>query len=175
MQSYIYNFYLKRYPNNRLVYLDDILTELSKNLGEFKSENDIARSVSFIKYYDEIFGEWSYTKPDIPAGKERMVFRIAAIHLSELGMLYRKDSNPYTPDYMISYKGLELLSTGGLHRQFYRERVKHIFQITVWFIAILTFLVSTIFQVLNYYTPISSSQIEASQQIEPTAAQLEIK
>lgn len=138
--------------NKRLNYLDDILLELSKTLGSFESEDIIAPKVCFESQEGK---KWktpvSPTKEGIPIGFERAFFRTATIYLQELGLIIREDNVPGIPNYMISYKGLELIENGGLIRQRKKENLKHILQILFWLLAFLTFAVNTIFQVLNYY------------------------
>lgn len=138
------------FTNSRLEYLDNILKELAKYVGEFKSEDIIAPRVSFEETKHEVFGSMYTIKKDIPEGKERMVFRTASIYLENEGLILRRSINPEIPDYMISFKGLELIERGGLLKVAKNEKIKDFFQKTLWFLAILTFAINTLFQILNY-------------------------
>ncbi|MDV6167170.1 hypothetical protein R1T16_01960 [Flavobacterium sp. DG1-102-2] len=157
---------MKLMENARLSYLDDIMKELAKNSGSFVSEDDVAPKVTFEKIKHKVFGEISVTKANIPVDKERLFFRTATIYLVELGLIMRQDKNPLNPDYLISYKGLELIENGGILKQRNNERVKDVLQKFFWILAFITFLVNTTFQILNYNKPATNTSASSTKEVQ---------
>ncbi len=152
------------FANSRLEYLDSILKELAKNMGSFISEDTVAPLVSFRESKHKVFGSMITTKEGIPVGKERMVFRTATIYLENEGLIMRKEPISETPDYMITFKGLELIEKGGLLKRSNNDKLKEVLQKLVWLFALLTFGVNTFFQILNYYSLTSKKSYQIDQQ-----------
>jgi preprotein translocase subunit SecG len=73
------------------------------------------------------------------------------MYLEEKKLIFVDRANPYNPDYLISYEGIILNKSGGIVEDLRNTYIKNFLQKTVWVIATLTFLLTSIVQ-FNTFT-----------------------
>lgn len=151
-----FKFHLFVSDEEKFQFLDDILEQLSSD-PSLQAEDYVAPIVWNTKADVEFFGEIYTPKDFLPKDKERLYFRIATIYLEEKKLITVDRTNPYNPDYLISYKGIILNKNGGIVKDLRNKYIKDFLQKTVWVVAILTFLLTSIVQ-CNTFTKSSKIQ-----------------
>jgi hypothetical protein len=128
----------------KISFLDDILTELEKELVA-KNEAFIIEKVCYkFSKPDKIFGSFKKTKSFIPKNKEQLYFKIATLYLEREKLISIIQLNPEKPTYLINYEGIVLVKRGGLCKKLFLEKVSGWLQRLAWIIVFLTFLVNTL-------------------------------
>lgn len=140
-----FKFHLFVLDEEKFQFLDDILGQLVLE-PSLQKEDYIAPIVCNTKTEIEFFGAIYTPKDFLPKDKERLYFRIAAMYLEEKKLIIVDRANPYNPDYLISYEGIILNKNGGIVKDLRNTYIKDFLQKTVWFVAILTFLLTSIVQ-----------------------------
>lgn len=138
-------FHLFILDEEKFQFLDDILEQLVSE-PNLQKEDYIAPIVCNTKTEIEFFGYIYTTKEFLPKDKERLYFRIATMYLEEKKLIIVDRTNPYNPDYLISYEGIILNKSGGIVKDLRNNYIKDFLQKTVWVVAILTFLLTSIVQ-----------------------------
>jgi hypothetical protein len=139
----------------RLRYLDDIIIELAEHIGEYVDEDAIATKISYGITKNKVMGDLPIDKKGIPKGRERGLFRTAAIHLEKLGLLYIQHPTEVEkqygkfPKYIISYDGLMALKDGVGERE-KSERKRNAIQTTLWIITMVGISISLILSIYNF-------------------------
>ena len=151
-----FKFHLFVLDEEKFQFLDDILEQLVRE-PEKQKEDYIAPIVCNTKAEVEFFGAIYTPKDFIPKDKERLYFRIATMYLEEKRLIFVDRMNAYNPEYLISYEGIILNKNGGIVKDLKNTYIKDSLQKTVWIIAILTFLLTSIVQ-CNTFT--NSSKIQ---------------
>ncbi|GIZ10387.1 hypothetical protein [Flavobacterium sp. UMI-01] len=132
----------------KFLFSDDILNQLAKE-PEFQNEDYVAPIVCNNLVDIEIFGKIYTPKDFIPKDKERLYFRNATLYLESKNLIIVDRTNPINPKYLISYEGLILVKNGGIIKDLRNTHIKDFLQKAVWFVAILTFFVSTLLSLFH--------------------------
>lgn len=122
-----FKFYLFVLDEEKFQFLDDILEQLCKE-PERQKEDYLAPIVCNTKAEVEFFGTIYTPKEFIPKDKERLYFRVATMYLEEKKLLIVDRTNPYNPDYLISYEGIILNKNGGIVTDLRNTHIKDFFQ-----------------------------------------------
>jgi len=151
--------------NSWLKYLDEILKELLETTGDYVNEDIIAPKVTFKKHKTPI-GDFITTYEGIPEDKERVIFRLAMRHLEKQDLIIMQAIDKNSPDYMITFEGLVVVKNGGLLKQRNNEKIKDFLQKIFWVIALLAFVVNTVFLILNYNVNVKKTYESNTQSVQ---------
>lgn len=138
---------MKSLEIQKLEFLDDVLKYLADKKSNTVYLSDIISNVGYDNFDSKIFT--NFPKFNLNTDQLSFFFLKAMNHLSDEGMVLGTVGQP-NPYYTITFKGLLSVYSGGFLKPVEVKKEDYNYKKILWWLAIATFCINTIFQVLNF-------------------------